>query len=177
MANNDGNPGMSKLAKAIDAQMKRYHDDITGDLTIDFGIIGGDWSLQVNSFPQPIPKGDYYVCRSLTMGLKDDILTKTQEIGKAHSGSHQHKTINAACTEGGAVSGTVGEATGPADDPPDPPDRPVNEKGSDTHDGEHQHHVLVPEKMRSLKPGDHVLVAWVQNEVCVIDIIISSKKL
>ena len=32
--------------------------------------------------------------------------------------------------------------------------------------------VLVPEKMRSVKPGDRVLVAWVGDDVCVIDIIL-----
>lgn len=41
-------------------------------------------------------------------------------------------------------------------------------------EGAHQHHVLVPEKMRSLKPGDRVLVAWVQNEAVVVDIVVSS---
>ncbi|MCI8771031.1 MAG: hypothetical protein HFH73_07755 [Lachnospiraceae bacterium] len=34
--------------------------------------------------------------------------------------------------------------------------------------------VIIPEKMRSLLPGDRVLVAWVQDEAVVIDIIVSS---
>lgn len=38
--------------------------------------------------------------------------------------------------------------------------------------GRHKHSVLVPEKMRSIKPGDRVLVAWVQSEAVVIDIIL-----
>lgn len=109
MASADGNPGMNKLARAIDAQMKRYHADITGSLEIDFGEIGKDFSLRVNSFPKPIPKGDYYVCR--TIG------------GLSVSGSgHSHS-------------------------------------------------------LPKLKKGDHVLVAWVQNEICVIDVIVSSSKL
>jgi len=33
---------------------------------------------------------------------------------------------------------------------------------------------IIPEKMRSLLPGDRVLVAWVQDEAVVIDIIVSS---
>lgn len=65
MAVSDGNPGMSKLANAIDARMRRYHGDITGDLKIDFGVIGDDGSLVANSFPKPIPKGSYTVCRTL----------------------------------------------------------------------------------------------------------------
>lgn len=34
--------------------------------------------------------------------------------------------------------------------------------------GEHSHTVLIPEKMRWLKPGDRVLVAWVQYDAFVI---------
>jgi hypothetical protein len=39
-------------------------------------------------------------------------------------------------------------------------------------DGSHSHQIKVPEKMRSIKPGDRVLVAWVQSEAVVIDIIL-----
>ena len=35
----------------------------------------------------------------------------------------------------------------------------------------HVHGVLIPEKMRWLKPGDRVLVAWVQHDAVVLDII------
>lgn len=133
MAGAEGNPGISRLARAIDSQMKRYHSDIIGDLTIDFGVIGGDYSLQVNSFPHPIPKGEYYVCRQLTLGKTDEKLTTTKTDG-AH---------------GGHLSG----------------------------DGSHSHTVVIPENMRKIKPGDHVLIVWIQNEVCVIDVIVSSSKL
>lgn len=40
--------------------------------------------------------------------------------------------------------------------------------------GTHDHTIQVPEKMRSLKPGDRVLVAWVQNEAVVLDIVTKS---
>lgn len=40
--------------------------------------------------------------------------------------------------------------------------------------GAHVHQVKLPLKMRWLKPGDKVLVAWVQNEAIVIDIIYSA---
>ena len=70
-----------------------------------------------------------------------------------------------------ACSGMVGT---PAAGQPDPPDPPQSSAGSGGSEGAHQHHVLVPEKMRSLKPGDRVLVAWVQNEAVVVDIIVSS---
>lgn len=38
----------------------------------------------------------------------------------------------------------------------------------------HQHSIILPQKMRSLKAGDQVLVAWVQNEAVVIDIVMRS---
>lgn len=41
-----------------------------------------------------------------------------------------------------------------------------------TQDAAHSHRVLIPEKMRKLKPGDRVLVAWVGDDPCVIDIIL-----
>lgn len=46
--------------------------------------------------------------------------------------------------------------------------------GSHTHDTEtpHAHDVLIPEKMRWIKSGDRVLVAWVQHDAIVLDIIL-----
>ena len=38
-------------------------------------------------------------------------------------------------------------------------------------DGSHTHDIAIPKKMRSLKPGDRVLIAWVGNDACVIDVI------
>jgi len=82
-------------------------------------------------------------------------------MGMPHSGSHIHKV-------------GVGEPTGPAPDPPIPSERTA---GSDTSDGEHQHHVLIPEKMRHLEPGDRVLVAWVGDDACVIDLILPATEI
>lgn len=163
--NKQNNEGYNLLARTL---QKRTQDVMAPPTLLDFGVILGDMSLMTNKQPTPIPQTDYFVCRQLTLGRKDDILTKTQEIGKPHSGSHIHKTINENCTLGGVVSGTVGEATGPAPDPPDPPEKAA---GSDSTDGMHQHHVLIPEKMRWLKPDDHVLVVWVDTDPVVVDII------
>jgi len=41
----------------------------------------------------------------------------------------------------------------------------------------HQHNVTVPNTMKSLKPGDRVLVAWVQNEAVVIDVILPASSI
>lgn len=37
--------------------------------------------------------------------------------------------------------------------------------------GGHIHKVKIPAKMSSLKPGDRVLVCWVQNDAVVIDVL------
>lgn len=37
--------------------------------------------------------------------------------------------------------------------------------------GSHVHNVRLPEKMYWIRPGDKVLVAWVQDEACVVDIV------
>lgn len=46
-----------------------------------------------------------------------------------------------------------------------------NHNGHESGDGSHMHTVPIPEKLRTLLPGDRVLVAWVQNDAVVIDII------
>lgn len=175
MANGEGSPGMNKLARAISNRVRKVSDDITSNLILDFGVINDDMSLQTNTFPLPIPKGQYRVCRQLTLGPTNDILAKTQDMGMPHSGAHIHNEMSLTCSShGGTVTGTVGVATGAAPDPPDPSQRSA---GGDGSDGVHQHHVLIPEKMRKLKPGDHVLVGWVQDDPVVIDIILSSDRL
>lgn len=165
----DSSSGANKLGQAIARRIAK-HVDGESSLVLDFGEIKDDESLVTNTFPIPIPKGDYHVLRSLTYGKTGDILAKTQTIGNPGSGEHNHKVINLTGVHG-PVKGTVGT---PASGQPDPPDPPQSSAGGGGSEGAHQHHVLVPEKMRSLKPGDRVLVAWVQNEAVVIDIVVSS---
>lgn len=167
----DSSGGAGKLAKVLAQRMKKCSES---PLVLDFGEIRPNMALLTDTFPLEIPLGQYTVCRQLALGRAGDILAKTQDAGSPHSGSHIHKTVNITCPEGGSASGTVGEATGPAPDPPDPP---AGEAGTDSHDGMHQHHVLVPGKMRSIKPGDRVLVAWVEDEAVVVDIILNSEAL
>lgn len=164
----ESNLGLNKLAQVMQARMNRNQDANNGALILDFGTIQPDMSLKTNTFAIPIPQTDYHVCRQLTLGPTHNILAKTQDIGKPHSGSHIHNTHSLTCSShGGSVTGTTGEATGAAPDPPIPSKRTA---GGDSHDGEHQHHVLIPEKMRQIKPGDRVLVAWVQSEAVIVDI-------
>lgn len=161
-----GNEGINKLAGVMQGRMKNL---ATKPTVLDIGQIGSDMSLTTNQFPKLIPQTDYLVCRQLTLGPTNNILAKTQDIGMPHSGSHIHKTHELTGSCGCTVTGKTGEPTGAAPDPPVPS---VRSAGGDSADGMHQHHVLIPEKMRSIKPGDRVLVAWVGDDPCVIDIIL-----
>lgn len=141
MSKNDkvNNEGYNMLARAIQARAQKVGE---APPLLDFGVIQGDMSLLTNKFPLPIPQTDYFVCRQLTIGETDDVLTKTQYIGKPNDGRHDH-----------APCGAMG-ATG------------------HSQEGAHRHDVLIPEKMRWIKPGDHVLVAWVDSDPVVIDLIL-----
>lgn len=138
--------GMNHLARVLHGRIKE-NSDARSDLVLDFGVIQNDYSLLTNTYPIAIPKADYLVLRQLTLGNTGDVLTKTQ-----YSGSHAHSLMNLDCSDGGSVTGTVGASGEQAD-------------------GSHQHNVLIPEKMRWIKPGDRVLVAWVQHDAVVLDII------
>lgn len=49
--------------------------------------------------------------------------------------------------------------------------------GHESGNGGHSHVIPIPEKMRSLKPGDRVLVAWVDKEAVVVDIIVPAAQI
>ncbi len=122
--NHKENPGINKLANILSTRMKKENES---PLVMDFGRIQENGSLLTNTFPCPIPIGDYSICRQLTLGSTNESLAEI-----ADGGEH-----------GGHLDGN----------------------------GTHGHIIEIPEKMRSIKPGDRVLVAWVQNEAVVIDII------
>ena len=147
----EGNPGVSKLGQVLQERMKACG---ASPLLLDFGTIQGDLSLLTNTYPIPIPKTDYTVCRQLTLGATGAVLTCSQQAGKPRDGTHSHGSSG---THGGHVGGD----------------------GSHVHSDEapHVHDVLIPEKMRKLKSGDRVLVAWVQNEAVVVDIIVPATEL
>lgn len=115
----DRHSGISKLASVMSERMKRENES---PLVLDFGEIQENGSLVTNTFPVPIPKGDYSVCR--------------------HVGSLSFTILE------GSHAGHEGQ--------------------TETHNtGEHRHMVKPP----SIRPGDRVLVAWVESEAVVIDII------
>ena len=113
----DGYPGTNKLAKVLTKRMKKENES---PLVLDFGEIQSNGSLLTNTFPIPIPKGDYSICRTVG-GLSFQI------DGGEHAGHEAY------------------------------------------HTGEHKHTAELP----VVKKGDRVLVAWVQNEAVVIDVITS----
>lgn len=112
--------GMEQLAQVLDSRMG---DHSQNGLTFDFGVIKNDYSLVSNTFPVPIPKGDYSVCRLLAN------LSTT-----VSGGEH-----------GGHSSGS----------------------------GTHSHKVTLPK----LKPGDRVLLIWVEEEPVVIDVVVKASRL
>lgn len=128
----ESNKGISKLGAVISERAKQVNEK---PLALDFGVIQSDYSLKTNTFAKPVPKGEYSVCRQLTLGSTGALLTETHV---SLTGTHQHP----GCGIGGGHNG-----------------------------GAHEHDIKIPEKMRSIKPGDRVLVAWVQNEAVVIDIV------
>lgn len=101
-------------------------------LVLDFGIIGSDYSLTTNTYPVPIPKGDYSVCRAVTY---DPSVPLTQSY---NDGEHSQPDAG--------------------------------------YGGAHTHDIRLPEKMYWIRPGDKVLVAWVQDEAVVVDLVYSSSR-
>lgn len=74
-----GNPGINGLANVLSERMKRENES---PLVLDFGEIQANGSLVTNTFPVPIPKGDYSVCRQLTLGSEGDELTVSKRDGR-----------------------------------------------------------------------------------------------
>lgn len=129
MAGKIGNPGMNKLANLLGNIASEASEQ---PLVLDFGIINADYSLTTNTFPVPIPKHEYSVCRCITYAPSVP-LTKTY-----FDGGHSQPDAG--------------------------------------YGGEHINQVELPEKMYWIRPNDKVLVAWVQNEAVVVDIVLSGDR-
>lgn len=223
------------------------------ELLIDFGSIQDDMSLRTNTFPDPIPQGDYSVLRQLTLGETGSVLTMTALDGMhmhGPSGPHGHghykpsglngtggsepapiafaavkeedmdkqpkntlisKAVQQLFDTEAEAAAEAGETYSWADfmaghpkavDPQFLPEddgsqypagsgspvhkhpqddvgsrhrHPADSREVHTHvtspESNHVHQVLIPESMRWLHPGDRVVVAWVQNEAIVLDIV------
>lgn len=118
---------------------------------LELGVIDSSMNLSLDGVPTPI--SEYMVCRQLTLGAKDEVLTKTQSAGKENDGTHSH-----------GPSGSHSQYSG-------------NGTHSHTNEAPHVHDVLIPEKMEKLKPGDRVLVAWVSGTAVIVDIVYDKERL
>lgn len=61
MSKGDNSPGISRLTRAI----KNLGRDGRDAPVLDFGVIQQNGSLLTNTFPVPIPKNEYHICRQL----------------------------------------------------------------------------------------------------------------
>jgi len=78
------NSGVSKLAQVI---AERITTQTQRPDALELGTIQQDMSLKLDRFTVPIPKGDYLICRSLT--LPDPMATTTEAVVGDH-GAHSH---------------------------------------------------------------------------------------
>lgn len=130
------------LGRTLSGQMKTVFNGNTS-VSLELGTINGDLALVVPSLENPIPHGEYMLCRQLTLGPTNEVLTVTDKDGI-------HDVWNLGYPNPAELK------TGTAE--------------------EHVHKVLIPETMRWIMPGDHVLVAWVGTEAVVIDLVLNSKE-
>ena len=75
------NAGANKLTNTLHSMIQGITDKPP---IIDFGVINSDLSLTINSFPRPVPKSDYSVCRSV---LYDPSVPLTETYT---DGTHSH---------------------------------------------------------------------------------------
>lgn len=146
MSNGKNNPGVAALAETLSAVSKNGQQG--ADKILDYGEILWDGSLLCNTYKVAIPKGSYMICRSIAWPNSDAVNTTT-------NGGHKKKyEIDfALASPTGAVSGTVGPL--------------------EINHSPHKHEVERARPcQRHLQPGDHVLVAWIGYDACVIDIIV-----
>ncbi|MCL2531466.1 MAG: hypothetical protein FWE40_04845 [Oscillospiraceae bacterium] len=149
---NMGNEGVNYLGRVLQTRMCELDDKPP---LLDYGEIQSDMSLVTNKFPCPVPQSDYMVCRSVQWGAVDDEFYRTANDGDhdhGRAGNHHHTL--AACAMGVPHPPTMidGDHGHPSDEP-------------------HEHVTLIGDRFRWLQPGDRVLVAWVGDEPCVIDLI------
>lgn len=84
-----GSPGLNRLARVLQQRIKEMMDSGIGDIEPDFGVIGKDGSLTTNMFPIPIPKGEYYLGRSVS-GLTVKSSGGNHDGHAIGDGSHEH---------------------------------------------------------------------------------------
>jgi len=76
--------GASKLAQVI---AERIASQTQRPDALELGTIQADMSLKLDRFAVPVPKGEYLVCRSLTL---QDPMATTMETTVGDHGTHTH---------------------------------------------------------------------------------------
>jgi len=154
MSLGDNSPGISRLTGLMKEIAEQQKDT---SLMLDFGLIMDDMSLLTNNFPEPIPAKDYMVCRCAA--LKDEEIVSTS--GHDHDVKSVGYSLNLA--EGGDPAHTHEKTSGSV----------FAHKTVDATDSVN----IARPSQRKIQPGDRVLVAWVQNDAVVIDIILQANEI
>lgn len=162
MSKGDNSPGMSKLAGVIKDIAKGEKES---SLLIDFGVIQEDGSLLTNTYPIPIPATDYLVCRGVALPNREVVNTSTTT---ATNKSHSHKVESVEAT--GMTGSAQGHTHSASVSIPE-----MQTASATVRQNGHDHEVdIARPSQRKLAVGDRVLVAWVQNDAVVIDIILTA---
>lgn len=72
---------IEKFGKMINSRVQQVGRAVK-DAPPELGVINGDLSLSVSSLKNPIPHGDYMLCRQLTLGPTNADLTVTAVDGR-----------------------------------------------------------------------------------------------
>lgn len=158
--------GVNRLGRVLQSQI---YKTMQSPPVLDFGIIQEDYSLLTNSFPAAIPLDGYLVCRSVSYNPAKP-LTMTWWAGEAPS-------VQGWENEDWSEAGWQGGGSDKHNPPDAIPSHGHGGKGESAIDcGKHYHDVYVPDKMRWIKPGDRVLVAWVGVDAVVVDLLYQAKE-
>lgn len=68
-----------KLADLLQSQMQKHYERNSAVPPLELGVMTGDMKLQLDELPEPI--ATFMVARHLTLGAKDEVLTKTKKDG------------------------------------------------------------------------------------------------
>lgn len=158
-----GNEGIHKLAEVLQNRVHKLGDKAQ---VLDFGVVQQDMSLLTNKFPLPIPQSDYMVCRSVSWSPAIP-MSMTWWAGEAPEvDGWEEENWGERAWQGGPEDLHNPPVSGP---------HGHGRKGEHDHfacpTGKHYHDVYLPDKMRWIQPGDRVLVAWVGDDACVVDLV------
>jgi len=176
--------GANRLARVLDGRMKQH--DYQPPI-LDFGTIQDDMSLITNKFPLPIPFTDYVICRSVCY---DTTIPLTMTWWRDEGWNGQSEPVDwwdQDWTRNGQPRehrDRWGELISPGGETywQEKHDGHMHgSKGEHDHeedeDGKHYHNVYLPRKMYRIQPGDRVLVAWVGDDACVVDIVMAATEM